>query len=69
MTNDLERRLAEHKRGKTITTRKMKQIKLIYKERFDSSQKARKREIYFKTAAGRRFIKKLLKQSPNSSVG
>ena len=60
LTNDLIRRLSEHKRGKTITTRKMSDLKLVYSEKFDSFNEARKREVYFKTAAGRRFIKKIL---------
>jgi putative endonuclease len=57
MTNDISRRLAEHKRGKTITTRKMNNLKLIYKEEYNNFKDARKRELYFKTAAGRKFIK------------
>jgi len=60
MTNDLARRIAEHKRGKTKTTSKMKKLKLIYKENFATFDEARKREVYFKTAAGRRFIKNRL---------
>lgn len=57
MTNDIVRRLSEHRNGKTITTAKMKELKLFYKEEFDSFDEAKKREHYFKTAAGRRFIK------------
>ena len=60
MTNDLERRLAEHKRGKTITTSKMSGISVEYFETFNSFEEARKRELYFKTSAGRRFLKKVL---------
>ena len=60
MTNDLERRLVEHKRGKTITTSKMSKLSVEYFETFDSFEEARKRELYFKTAAGRRFLKKAL---------
>ena len=57
MTNNLERRLSEHKRGKTITTQKMKGIKLIYSEQCINFEEARKRELYLKSAAGRRFLK------------
>jgi len=59
-TNNLSRRLVEHKNGKTITTSKMKNISIAYIEEFDSIEKARKRELYFKSAAGRRFLKKKL---------
>ena len=60
MTNDLDRRLAEHKRGKTITTSKMSGISIEYFETFNSFEEARKRELYFKTAAGRKFLNKTL---------
>jgi predicted GIY-YIG superfamily endonuclease len=59
MTNNLSRRLAEHKRGKTRTTRRMQGLRLVYKEEYDNFKDARERELYFKTAAGRIFIKKL----------
>jgi putative endonuclease len=57
MTNNMARRLFEHKNGKTKTTSKMKNIKLAYSEIYNNFEDARKRELYFKTAAGRRFIK------------
>ncbi len=60
LTNDLKRRIGEHRRGKTVTTRRMKDVKLIYKEIFSDFSEARNRELYFKTAAGRRFIKKIM---------
>ena len=60
MTVNLARRLAEHQCGKTITTRKMQGLKLVYSEKFKSFEEARKRELYFKTAAGRRFLKSKL---------
>lgn len=35
----------------------MGEITLVHSESFDNFVDARKRELYFKTAAGRRFIK------------
>jgi len=64
MTNNLERRLMDHKRGHTTTTRRMKNVELAYKEEFDNFKDARRRELYFKTAAGRRFLKKKIKRDP-----
>jgi putative endonuclease len=61
LTNNLERRIKEHRRGKTKTTKRMKNIVLAYHEKYDNFLEARKRELYFKTAAGRRFIKTKLK--------
>ena len=57
MTNNLERRFKEHQSGQTKTTRKMNDIKIVYTENFTNFEEARKRELYFKTAAGRRFLK------------
>jgi len=57
MTNSLDRRVREHLRGKTKTTKKMKGLEVVYKEEFTEKEIARKRELYLKTAAGRRFLK------------
>ena len=57
MTNNLERRLSEHKRGRTKTTKKMTDPRIVYTEQYKTFKEARKRELYFKTAAGRRFLK------------
>ena len=61
MTNNLPRRLKEHRSGKTKTTRAMRDLVLIYKEEFMNFVEARKRELYFKSAAGRRFLKTVIK--------
>ena len=67
MTNNISRRLSEHQRGKTKTTKNMKEIKIIFQEKHNTFEKARKREKYFKTAAGRRYLKTKLRLG--SSVG
>ncbi|MFA5870956.1 MAG: GIY-YIG nuclease family protein [Candidatus Paceibacterota bacterium] len=64
MTNDLDRRLREHRGGHTITTKKMSGIAVVYIEKYDTIESARKREIYLKTAAGRRFLKTVVKTGP-----
>jgi putative endonuclease len=60
VTNDLKRRLKEHRAHRTITTSKMGSLEVAYTEEFESFIKARKREVYLKSAAGRRFLKKIL---------
>ena len=57
MTNNLIRRLAEHRGGHTRTTSRMHHLEVVYVEDYDNFRKARKRELYLKTAAGRRFLK------------
>lgn len=60
LTNNLDRRLKEHRFGGTKTTSKMKNLIVVYTERFENFDEARKRELYLKSAAGRRFLKKIL---------
>ena len=61
LTNDLPRRLTEHKSGKTRTTRTMEDIEVVYTESCATLQEARRRELYLKSAAGRKFLKKNLR--------
>jgi len=62
MTNDLERRLREHNSGKHKSTKGYRPWKLIYFEKYDSREKAREREIFFKSGSGRELIKGLIKE-------
>ncbi|OGE89501.1 MAG: hypothetical protein A2760_02625 [Candidatus Doudnabacteria bacterium RIFCSPHIGHO2_01_FULL_50_67] len=57
-TPNLEKRLGEHNKGLCIYTKRYKPWKLVYHEKLESLHEARLREKYFKSAAGRRFIKK-----------
>jgi putative endonuclease len=57
VTNNIKRRLREHRSGKTRATAHMSELELIYSEEFDNFEAARQREVYFKTAAERRFLK------------
>ena len=55
---DLDVRLRQHNAGQTISNRPYLPFELVYFEEFATTQEAIKREKYFKTAAGRRFLKK-----------
>jgi len=57
---NLERRLQQHNAGMTRSIRPYIPFHLIYFEQFESEQEAVSREKYFKTAAGRRFLKKII---------
>lgn len=61
MTNDLKRRFREHKSGHTQTTSRMNGLEIVYTEEYNNIEEARKRELYLKTAAGRRFLKTKIK--------
>jgi putative endonuclease len=52
-------RLIQHNLGKSNYTSKFTPWELVYVEQVDSLQEAIKREKYLKSAAGRRFLKKM----------
>jgi len=54
---DLEKRLHEHNSGMTQSLRPYLPFKLVYFESFNTEIEAIKREKYFKTSEGRRFLK------------
>ncbi len=57
---NLEVRLVQHNSGMTKSIRPYIPFKLIYFESFESELEAIQREKYFKSAAGRRFLKKVI---------
>jgi putative endonuclease len=58
ISSDVQRRITEHNAGRTRSTKGHRPFELIYKESFTTRSEARERELYFKTAAGRRFLDK-----------
>ena len=56
-TVNLKQRLGEHSKGLVEATKNRRPLKLIYFEGCTSKEKAIKREKYFKTGFGRRFLK------------
>jgi predicted GIY-YIG superfamily endonuclease len=57
MTADLDRRLGEHNSGKCQSTSAHSPWIIFHTETFPDRAKARAREKYFKSGAGRKFIK------------
>ncbi len=56
-TSNIVKRINEHNDGKVNSTATRKPMKLIYYEACLNRNKAIKREKYFKTGYGRRFLK------------
>ena len=54
---NLNSRLAQHNAGMTESINFYKPFVIVYYEDFNTRDEAIKREKYFKTAAGRRFLK------------
>lgn len=59
-TNDLERRLAEHNRGQTRSTKRIGQWQIVYKEEFKTNIEAKRRERMIKSYKGGNTFKQLL---------
>jgi putative endonuclease len=59
-TDDVERRIAEHARGKTPYTRHAGPFELVYTEACSDRLQARRRERYLKTGVGREELVGLL---------
>ena len=56
-SEDLKRRICEHREGKVESTKGRRPWQLVYYESCLSKEKALAREKYFKTGFGRRFLK------------
>jgi len=57
-TDNLDRRLNEHNQEKNIYSRRYVPWEIVYKEEFGTEIESIKREKYFKSAAGRKWLKK-----------
>jgi putative endonuclease len=59
-THDLARRFKEHQEGAVDATRDRRPVELVYYESCTNKIKAIKREKYFKTGFGRRYLRNRL---------
>ena len=60
LTNNLVRRVKEHHNGVVASTANRRPLRLIYYEACLHEEDALKREKYFKTGFGRRFLRNCL---------
>ncbi len=60
-TKNLKNRLTEHFCGETVSTKFRRPLQLIYCEAYLSKLDAERREKFFKSGWGRKYIKKNLK--------
>jgi putative endonuclease len=65
-TKNIEKRLEEHLKGKVNATAHRNPLKLVYYEACLNKIDAIKREKYFKSGYGRRFLKNRLEAFLNS---
>ncbi|MCD4736732.1 MAG: GIY-YIG nuclease family protein [Bacteroidales bacterium] len=62
-TTDIKRRFAEHQSGNSKSTAPRRPLKLIFCEYYLSQGDALRREKYFKTTAGKKTLKLMLRES------
>ena len=60
-TNNFERRISEHRRGHTKSTKQKGDWELVYKEKIETSAQAKQRERQIKSYKGGNAFKKLLR--------
>jgi len=56
ITNNLNKRIIQHNNGNNKSTRLYRPFELIYTENLINYKEARKRERFFKSGIGRKFI-------------
>lgn len=62
-TANLKQRVANHNAGKTTSTAPRRPLKLIFCEYFMNKRDAMRREKYFKTTAGKRGLRLILRET------
>ena len=62
-TENLQRRLKEHKSKSNHTTSRFPDVDLVFHEVFIAKEDAVRRELYFKTTKGKRSLRFILKSS------
>jgi putative endonuclease len=60
MSQNISKRLIEHNKGRSKYTSGHLPWKLVYSEEAGTAENARKRERYFKSAAGKKHLHKIL---------
>ena len=57
LTNNLPRRLGEHRRALVSWTKSRLPVEMVYRESLPSRAQARKREVYLKSGWGKQWLK------------
>ena len=60
LSSNVQFRFKQHNAGNVKSTKSRRPFDLIYSEEIGSLADARKREKYFKSSAGRKFLQKIL---------
>ncbi len=63
-SHDAQGRLLEHNAGKVTATKNRRPLKIIYTENCETESEAKMREKYWKSAAGRKNLKRIFSGFP-----
>jgi putative endonuclease len=69
ISNNLDRRLAEHRSGRTKGAQVIGQFRLLHAEEFPDYAAAREREKFLKSGQGREFLRSLYPATGPASGG
>ena len=61
-TSDLRKRLMQHQKGLTSSTKHRRPLELVYYEMSKYKEDARSRELYLKSGMGKRYLKNRLRR-------
>jgi len=61
-SENLKRRIAEHKNAEVFSTKNKLPVEFIFYEAFLNQADAKRREMYLKTTSGKRALKIMLKE-------
>lgn len=62
-TTNLEKRLIDHKKGGTQSTKSRRPLKLVFCEHYLSQLDAKRREKYLKTSQGKKALQLMLRET------
>ncbi len=63
-TNNVEKRLMEHNSGQVTATKAYRPWSILFTESIDSLSRAKHRELYWKSGAGRKNITRIMEGFP-----
>ena len=66
-TKNIDKRVNQHNSGEVSATKYRKPLDLIYFEKVDTVIEARKREKYFKSGFGRKYLKNQISKALSSN--
>ncbi|MBI5371387.1 MAG: GIY-YIG nuclease family protein [Sphingobacteriales bacterium] len=58
ISENTEKRLEQHNKGMTFSTKGYRPWKVFFAEKFETRLEARKREVYLKSGVGKEYIKR-----------